>query len=91
AFGDTYQRLAGTSRVADLLLRRWEEHADGGRNQRVLWDLGLIQAIIHPKWATTEEIKTSPEKGNRVITFYTDIDGAAMMRDFCDDLLNYTR
>ncbi|MEM9529227.1 MAG: nucleoside hydrolase, partial [Bacteroidota bacterium] len=34
-FAETHQRLAGTSRVADLLLRRWEEHADGIRDQRV--------------------------------------------------------
>ncbi|MEM1336176.1 MAG: nucleoside hydrolase [Bacteroidota bacterium] len=77
--------------VGNYLLRRWEDHLDGSRKKRVLWDLGLITAYIHPEFAQKETITTSRDSGNRPIQFYKSLDAETVYQDFYKTLLAFER
>ncbi len=79
---ETEEHLKDLKEPAAFLLHRWYDHFDGGRKERVLWDIALIQAIIFPEMAEEVEIQTSKEKGNRKIWMYKDIDAKAMKEEF---------
>ncbi len=79
-YSETEGRLQGLHPVADFLCKRWQDHLDGGRQERVLWDLALVQAVLHPELATKVEITTSRDSGSREIFYYKSID-AETMRD----------
>lgn len=80
----TYKHFLG-----EYLLNRWEQHIDGARKKRVLWDLALISAFIHPEMATVKKVKTSRDSGNREINFYNTIDAEAIYNDFFETLLSF--
>ena len=75
----------------DFLMARWDQHLDGARQRRTIWDLALIEAMIHPDMATITKVKTSKEFGNRTIHYYSDIDAEAMRQDFKKTLLAYLK
>jgi purine nucleosidase len=79
---ENQMHLKNQKEPAGFLLNRWYNHLDGGRKERVLWDLALIQAIIFPEMTEKIEIQTSKEKGNRKIWMYKDIDNKAMKEEF---------
>ncbi len=83
---ETRDKLESKHELADFLLHRWYTHLDGGRHERVLWDLALIQAIIDPEMA--EKIKVNPVglPEGRSIWLYTDIDAQKMRDDFFTQL-----
>lgn len=76
------ERLAGRREPLDLLVRRWRDHVDASRRERVLWDLALVEAVVHPHLATAREVRTPPENTGRTVRVYTSIDAAAMKADF---------
>lgn len=88
-YQETVQQLEGKHELFDFIIDRWTQHLDGGRKQRVIWDLALIEAIIHPEWAEMVKIKTSKENGNREVWYYKDIDADKMRDDFFEFMLNY--
>lgn len=88
-FQETEEYFKGKHDLLDFLLERWYDHLDGGRRERVIWDLALIQAIIFPDLAKEIKIKTSKEKGNREIWMYKDIDADKMRDEFFKSTLNY--
>ncbi|MFS4415318.1 nucleoside hydrolase [Maribacter sp. 2307ULW6-5] len=69
-----------------FLMDRWQRHIDGGRKDRVLWDLGLIAAFLRPELAQTTVVKTSRDSGDRNITFYKQIDAKEIYQDFYQTL-----
>ena len=81
-YQETEERLPAHHRLSQLLLDRWMQHLDGGRKQRVIWDLALIQAILFPQWTTSKEIITSKDNGQRTIIYYTSIDAEKMREEF---------
>lgn len=76
------QKEVGDQPLGHFLMNRWYQHVDGGRKKRVLWDLALVAAFLHPKMATTQTIRTSKDSGNRKITFYDSIAAEAIYSDF---------
>ena len=86
---ETEAQLKDLKEPAGFLLHRWYNHYDGGRKERILWDLALVQAIIFPEMADEVEIHTSKEKGNRKVWMYKDIDAKAMKKDFFKSVSNY--
>ena len=50
--------------------------------KRTIWDLALIQAIIHPEWATETLITTPWDNENKKIHYYQDIEEAKMKAEF---------
>ena len=80
----TKAALAPDHSLSRLLLDRWYEHLDGGRKNRVIWDLALIQAILHPTLTKSVSIKTSKENGSRVVHYFSDIDAEKMKAEYFD-------
>ena len=90
----TYKDLSrkiGNYDIGRFLLKRWDEHLDGSRKSRVLWDLALVAAYINPNLAEKERITTSRDSGKRPITFYKSIDAHAIYQDFYTTLLSFEK
>ena len=47
-----------------------------------MWDLSIIEAIIHPEWAKKKTFKTPEDNLQREIQVYTSIDTLMMKKDF---------
>ena len=84
------ERFRGKSPLLDFLVDRWEDHIDAARRSRVIWDLALVEAIIHPEWASEIEVMTPPENTQRKVWIYEDIDADAMREDFFVALEQYS-
>lgn len=76
---DAVKQLSGKYAVTDFLLRYWEQHLDASLNERTLWDLALIGAILHPERVTEVKV-TGFENPN--IWMYKDIDAVFFWSDF---------
>jgi purine nucleosidase len=88
-YAETEAKLRGVHPLGNLLVDRWYNQMGGGRLSRVIWDLALIEAMIHPEWAEQVEIMTSKDNGNRPIWFYKSIRADRMKADFFDTLLSF--
>lgn len=64
--------------LGDFLVQRWFNHLDYSRYDRVLWDIALIEAMLHPEWVT--EIKVDTFK-NKNVYLYKDIDEEKFLKD----------
>jgi inosine-uridine nucleoside N-ribohydrolase len=76
------ERFQGRGPLLDFLVARWERHVDAGRRHRTIWDLALVEAVIHPEMAREVEVPTPPENTPRKVWVFTSIDAAAMKADF---------
>jgi len=88
---DQMNAKIGTHFLGDFLMRRWKEHLDGSRRNRILWDLSLVALFINPDFGTTRTVTTSKDSGNRPITFYDSIDAPAIYQDFYSKLLAFEK
>ena len=77
--------------LGDFLLKIWDDHIDGGRTQRTIWDLSIINAFLHPEWMEEVEITTSKDNGNRKVFYYRDFDAEKMREDFFERIKAYKR
>ena len=77
--------------LGKFLLERWDNHLDGSRKSRVLWDLALVSAFINPNFADIVSIKTSRDSGNREIQFYSTINAQGIYQDFYTTLLAFSK
>jgi inosine-uridine nucleoside N-ribohydrolase len=91
SYAETEAKLRGVHPLANLLVDRWYQQMGGGRLSRILWDLALVEAMIHPEWAEQMEVTTSKDNGNRPIWFYKSIQADRMKADFFDTLLPYLK
>lgn len=66
--------------TVEILERRWDEVSAG--DSWIMWDLALVEAIIHPEWATFETVAAPPENGGREIYMISDIDEDQMRDEF---------
>ncbi len=73
--------------VVDMLERRWDEVSAG--DSWIMWDLALVESVIHPEWSTIEMMAAPPENGGRDIHVYTDIDEEEIRREFWKQMNNY--
>lgn len=83
-FEDTKNLLKDIHPLADFLVQRWFDHIDGGREERVLWDVALIEAMIHPEWVT--EVKVSSFENPNVF-IYKDIDKENFLEDCFNSII----
>ncbi|MEL6989649.1 MAG: nucleoside hydrolase, partial [Bacteroidota bacterium] len=60
-YDETSNSLPSNSNLSRLLLDRWYQHLDGGRKERTIWDLALIQAMLFPAWTEKVNITTSKD------------------------------
>jgi hypothetical protein len=90
-YDETIAAFDESSTLQNFLLERWYNHLDGGRKERIIWDLALIQAIIHPNLAEEVKIKTSKEHGDREVYYYKTINAAEMKAEFFATLNSYIK
>ncbi|MFW5762345.1 MAG: hypothetical protein ACOCXH_15330 [Cyclobacteriaceae bacterium] len=88
---DWRETLASKHDLLDFLLQHWYNHLDGGRRERTIWDLALIQDVFFPEMAEEVKITTSKEMGNREIRMYKRIDAGKMREEFYQTVLDYVR
>ncbi|KAA2217025.1 nucleoside hydrolase [Maribacter flavus] len=77
--------------LGDFLLKVWDDHIDGGRTQRTIWDLSIVNAFLHPEWVEEVEITTSKDNGGRKVFYYKDFDADRMRADFFQKIKAYNQ
>ncbi len=88
---DVEAKLRDVHPLGAYLCDRWYNHLDGSRYERVIWDLALIQAIIHPEMAELTTITTSKDFGSREVHYYSSIDANKMRAEFYESLTAYLK
>lgn len=71
-YDDVEAMIGGKGELADLLLQRWRAHLDGVTDERVLWDVAIVELLDDPSFAT--EVK-APGYGGPNVTAYRDLQG----------------
>ena len=85
---DVDSHLKGKGGISDYLVDRWDSYTrwwtqeDPEKKKWIMWDLAIIEAIVHPEWATKKEYKAPSDTPGRVIEAYVDIDVPAMKENF---------
>lgn len=74
---ETAQHCLEMGPLGELLNTRWQEHCPQ-HGERIMWDLALVEALIHPETAQSRVVGTPPENTPRSVTIYTSIDPSAM-------------
>ena len=72
-----------------FLHQRWMNHMDGGYNQRVIWDLVAIHAVLNPDWLQEVEVPTPPENKQRKIFLTKSFEADKMEKDFFESMQKY--
>ena len=88
-YAETEEKFEGKHGLTDFLLQRWFHHLDGSRHRRTIWDLALIEAMIHPDWAEEVQITTSKDNGNKKMWYYRQIDADRFREEFFTTTLEY--
>jgi purine nucleosidase len=78
---ETFDRLSNKGNIWKMLLESWDEKYPEYQ-ERIMGDVAIIEAIIHPKFATVRELYTPPENTHRKIKVYTKIKSEAMIKDY---------
>jgi len=83
---DSY--LTGKEGLGEYLIDRWETYErwwtdeDPKKKKWIMWDLAIIEALIHPELAEKATFITPKENVERPITIYTEIEVEKMKMDF---------
>ena len=88
-FEEIEERFRGKNPLGDFLVDRWYNHLDGLRKMRWIWDLALIQAMIHPEWTNEITITTSKDFGGREVFYYNEMNNEKMKAEFLDTMEAY--
>ena len=88
-FEELKNTLGGKHPLFDFLIHRWYNHFDGGRYERTIWDLAIVDALIFTEKVTEVKFKTSNKNGNRGVYYYKTIDSDFFRQDFYDTLLKF--
>jgi purine nucleosidase len=78
---ETFDRLSNKGNIWKWLLENWDKKYPE-YEERIMCDVAIIEAIIHPKFATIRELYTPPENTRRKIKVYTRIKTEAMIKDY---------
>lgn len=80
--------LKGKSALGDYLVNRWETYErwwtreDPEKARWIMWDVAIIETLIHPEWSTVREFCTLAENTARMVKIHTDIDEEAIKTAF---------
>jgi inosine-uridine nucleoside N-ribohydrolase len=79
------KQMTNKANIWDYLLKYLETDSTGIQHL-VMNDVALIEAIVHPKYATIREFYGPPENTRRKIRVYTNIKAESMIKDFWKDV-----
>ena len=85
-YQETVKHFENVHPLTDFLVDRWYRHMDGSRYRRIIWDVSLIEAMIHPDWA--EEIKVTTFE-NPNVWIYRKIDALSMKEEFFKTIVDH--
>ena len=88
-FEETSKEFMGKHPLLDFLCLRWKNHVGGAKYSRIVWDLALVESLIHPEYAHEILVDTPPENNSRKVYVYTSIDEVAMKADFFRSIREY--
>ncbi len=77
----TFARQARMGQLGAYLTEKWKARFADAPTW-VMWDLALIEAILHPEWARERLVTTPPENRKRKVWVYESIDLAEMQGDY---------
>ena len=83
----TFEKL-GNNNLGKYIKERWESYErwwtknDLEKKRWIMWDLAIIQALVHPEWTKIKSFKTPLENRSRQIQIYTDIDTLKIQDNF---------
>jgi len=90
---DVFSRLKGKGDISDYLVDRWENYdrwwtdEDPEKERWIMWDLAIIEALIHPELAEKSTFMTPKENEQRSISIYTALSVEEMISDFWQSIL----
>jgi inosine-uridine nucleoside N-ribohydrolase len=88
------QNLKGKSALGDFLVDRWDKFHrwwtkdDPEKTKWTMWDLAIIEALIHPEWTSVSNFTTPEGYKRREIKIHTAINREAMEADFWQSIRN---
>lgn len=85
-FSKALSYFAGKGELGDYLIDLWREHKDGGKKQRILWDVALIQAVQFPEKFKTERLAGF---ANTNVHVYTDMNTQFLLDDLYDSISDH--
>jgi len=77
----TYEMLDESLEIERILKDRWKVQNPQDKT-RVMWDLALVAAYLHPELANTESVSTLPENTYITIGALVKIDSLALKIEF---------
>lgn len=83
---ETFSQHKKMGKLGDYLTEKWKARFANFENW-VMWDLALVEAILHPEFAKTRSIWTPPENTKRRITIYETINIQRMRDDYWKTIL----
>ncbi len=88
-YAETEMKLRNKHPLGNFLCDRWYQHLDGSRKNRIIWDLALIEAMIHPEWAEEVSVMTSKDYGSKKVNYFKSINPEKMKAEFFEKLLMF--
>ena len=82
----TFERHQKMGELGAHLTAKWKARFDDFENW-VMWDLALVEAILHPEFAATREVSTPPENTQRKVMLYESIKVDEMRSDYWSTVL----
>lgn len=82
----TFARHEKMGKLGTYLTAKWNARFAQFENW-VMWDLALVQALLHPKMATMKQCDTPAENEARKVWVYDSIDVQAMRDDYWETVL----
>ena len=79
---NTEEQFKGKHPLLDFLYMRWVNHIGGAKYSRIVWDLSVIECLIHPEYGTEILVDTPPDNKQRKVYVYTSINVDEMKKDF---------
>ena len=86
---ETGEMFKGKHPLLDFLYLRWVNHIGGLKYSRIIWDLSIIECLIHPEFGTEILVDTPPENMRRKVFVYTSINADAMKKDSFGSVSEY--
>ena len=78
---DTFAKHRSMGKVGDYLTQKWKTKFSD-HSTWTMWDIALVQALIHPDLATESQVTTPPENLQRKVWMYDSIQADVMKIDY---------
>ncbi len=77
----TFELLDEKIAIEKILEDRWSEHFSTS-NERIMWDLALVEAYIRADFCRTQTVQTPPENTKRGIKIFSEFNATKAQADF---------